>query len=225
MQSSINLSKLVCSPYGMQLFREEALSFDLILSDAAGLAGEKEVQMFNKELSSFFAHLKPANSVLVILEQLNFSVIAPYLQKFERVIVLDAFSGMASLGKKLHPELNLIAEAQAAQLNICFPFDLEQLLKNIKNQTSTLIALSNQEVPENLYASTEDEELQFIDKKLIDQADCLSLLSPESPDLLLIGTGNQLEELVKLSQHLSLRPEKIGLEVLGKWSLLEESTL
>lgn len=225
MQNSINLSKLVCSPYGMQLFREEALSFDLILSDATGLVGETEVQMFDKELSSFFDKLKPANSLLVILEQLNFSAIAPYLKRFERVIVLDAFSGMASLGKKLDPELHLITEAQTAQLDICFPFDLEQLLKNMKNQTSTLIALSNQEVPENLYASPEEEELQFIDKKLIDQADCLSLISPECPDLLLIGTGNHLEELVKLSQHLSLRSEKIGLEVLGKWSLLEESTL
>ena len=225
MQSSINLSKLVCSPYGIQLFREESLSFDLILSDAEALAGEKEVHIFDQELSSFFAQEKPARSALIILQKLNFSDLSPYLQNFEHVIVVDAFTGMTSLEKKLSPELELLTQAKEAQLEICFPFDLNKLLKKIKSQTSLLLSLNNQEVPENLYATTEEEEIQFIDKQLIDQRDCLTLLSPDTSDLLLIGTGNHLEELVKLSQYLSLRPEKIGLEILGNRSLLGKGTL
>jgi hypothetical protein len=52
-----------------------------------------------------------------------------------------------------------------------------------------VLPLISQELPENIYASANDEdEIQFIDKSLVEKKQCLSLLSPDKPELVLVGT-------------------------------------
>ena len=80
-----------------------------------------------------------------------------------------------------------------------FPFDENHFIQALKSETSCVIFLTDQEVPENIYASHAEEQLQIVDKVLVEQPQFLSLLSPENPSLFLIGTGNHLEELIKLS--------------------------
>jgi hypothetical protein len=48
----------------------------------------------------------------------------------------------------------------------------------------------------------------------------LSLLSPEKADLLVVWFWNHFEELVKLSQFLSLDKARIALAILNNWNYL-----
>ncbi len=110
-----------------------------------------------------------------------------------------------------------------SEFKVFFPRDLETFLQALKNQKNTIIPLTDQEIAENIYSAPydeENEELQIIDKSLIDQKECLSLMSPEQAELTLIGTGNHFEELVKLSQLLVENPARISLYCIQEWSYL-----
>lgn len=106
-----------------------------------------------------------------------------------------------------------------------FPFDENHFIQALKSETSCIIFLTNQEVPENIYASHAEEQLQIVDKTLVEQPQFLSLVSPENPRLFLIGTGNHLEELIKLSQFLAVHDKKIALGVIGNLSVLKAPEL
>jgi len=55
----------------------------------------------------------------------------------------------------------------------------------------------------------------------VERSRFISLCAPENPSLFLIGTGNHLEELIKLSQFLSLYEQKIALGVIGNLSVIK----
>lgn len=55
---SINLSKLVTSPYFLQFLEQENIVFDTILTDNPFLAKEGKIQVFDQYLETFFAQQK-----------------------------------------------------------------------------------------------------------------------------------------------------------------------
>lgn len=222
---SINLSKLVLSPYFFELLKTSGLSFDHYFTDNPILAQRSPITLIEPPLSNI-SFQKYQGSALFLLDQLGIQSILPFLknQNFDYCKILDAQSGLGSLGKKLKPEIDYLNEEICQDYSPRFPFDLEGLLKGLQDEKNTLFFLTNQEVPINKYESSNDE-LQIIDKTIIEEPELLSLLSPTHADLLLIGTGNHFEELVKLSSYLEPNPEKIALLSIGKRELLSSGSV
>lgn len=207
----------------MQFLEQENIVFDTILTDNPFLAKEGKIQVFDQYLETFFAQQKIQETWLLILDRLSLNDVLPFIKKlFKRYIILDAWSGIASFGKKLTPEYRYLEEIEDE--NCYFPFDERGFLKILKTEESSIVMLTDNEIPENIYESS-DEELQIVDKALVEQPQFLSLLDPENPDLSLIGTGNHLEELIKLSQLLASREEKISLGVCWSVEVLSSSEL
>lgn len=221
--NTYNLSKLVLSPLFLDLLKQENISFEDILTDNETLAQEANLTLIDQELGDFFRNYQK-KSWLLILDQLGINDLLPYIQSsFGQAIIISARSGIASLGKKLFPENHYLDNIHNSEFKVFFPRDLETFLQALKNQKNTIIPLTDQEIAENIYSAPydeENEELQIIDKSLIDQKECLSLMSPEQAELTLIGTGNHFEELVKLSQLLVENPARISLYCIQEWSYL-----
>ena len=218
---SINLSKLVLSNHFLELLTEENIHFDGIFSDNKELSEATEVKRIDRHLESFFSWLDKNSHILLILDKLWIEDIFSYIQWFSSICVLSAHSWLASFSKKFHPEIEHVWELHE-KITILFPWDLEDFIKGLQKEGNIFIPLSNQEVPENIYASSSDEEswVQFIDKSLIDKKNILSLLSPEKAEICLIGMGTHFEELVKLSQLLATIEARISLHILNQWDLL-----
>ncbi len=221
--NTYNLSKLALNPLFLDLLKQENISFEDILTDNETLAQEANLTLIDQELGDFFRNYQK-KSWLLILDQLGINDLLPYIQSsFGQAIIISARSGIASLGKKLSPENHYLDNIHNSEFKVFFPRDLETFLQALKNQKNTIIPLTDQEIAENIYSAPydeENEELQIIDKSLIDQKECLSLMSPEQAELTLIGTGNHFEELVKLSQLLVENPARISLYCIQEWSYL-----
>lgn len=219
--NTYNLSKLALSPIFLELLKQEGISFDAILTDNTKLAQETGLTLIDQELEHFFRKYQK-KSWLLILDQLWINDLLPYAQSsFKQVIIISARSGIASLGKKLQPENDYLSNSK--NFKVFFPRDWETFFQALKNQGNTIIPLTNQEVSENIYSTPyneENEELQIIDKILIDQKECLTLVNPEQAELSLIGTGNHFEELVKLSQILAENSARISLYCIQEWNYL-----
>lgn len=214
----------MANPYFFQLLEQENIVFDQIFTDNKILAQSWNSQLLDQHLVSLFEKQEKQKSWLIILDQLVVEDILPFVDwVFDTYCIVDAWSGVASLGRKIAPDLHYLDQLGARECY--FPFDENSFLKALKWSSSSIVFLTNQEVPENIYASYDEEELQFVDKSLIDQPQFLSLLDPEQPNFFLIGTGNHLEELIKLSQLLSVREEKIALGVIGNLSVLKSSEI
>ena len=222
---TINLSKLIFSPLFLGILKESGLQFDHIFTDNENLAKEEGIERINENLPNFFSK-KQGEKVLFLLDQMGSNDILPAIKgKFETCYIINARTGIGSFGKKLAPENTYLNTETCQNFSPVFPFDLEGLIKALKHEKNKLILLSNQEVPGNKYENNNDEELQIIDKAIVDEPELLHLLTPEHPELLLIGTGNHFEELVKLSQLLQQEPEKTALMLIGKRELLSSEAV
>ena len=219
---SINLSKLVLSPHFLTLLEEENIQYDSIISDNKELSQSSGIQLIESHLETFFSQLNKDWNYLIILDKLSIHDIFPHITKLKSVSIISANSSLGSFWKKFHPELDYLAIEDSSTFNYCFPWDLESFLKLLKAKENSIYPLSSQEMADNIYASSsEDEEwIQFIDKKLIDDSGILSLLSPKNPDLLVIWFWNHFEELVKLSQLLSTDSARISLSIINNWNYL-----
>lgn len=204
------------SPYFTKLLEKEDITFDSVFTDNFSLAKEGRIQLLDQHLKTFFDHHKSQEIWLFILDQLSLNEVLPFAKRnFKTYCIIDVWSGIASLGKKLSPENIYLDQVGVEKYH--FPFDERGFLKILKEKDSSIIMLTDQEIPENIYKSSTEEQLQIVDKALVEQPQFLSLLDPENPDLFLVGTGSQLEELVKLSQLLALHKENIALGVC--WTL------
>ena len=219
---SLNLSKLVLEQSFLELLNEEDIHFDAIYTDNKELAKNENVSNIQGYLADFFPWINKDQKILLILDKLGISDVLEYLNDFRSVCILSCFSWGASFIKKLNPEIEHLEKEGLERFEIHYPWDLDSFLKALKKGGNIFIPLSNQEIPENIYASSNDEEewVAFIDKSLIDKKNILSLLSPEKADLCLFWMWNHFEELVKLSQLLAMREERISLHVLSQWDLL-----
>ena len=218
---SINLSKLVLSSHFLTLLEEENIQYNSIISDNKELAQSSSIQLIDSHLETFFSQLNKDWEYLIILDKLSIHDILPHISRLKSVSIISANSSMGSFWKKYHPELDYLS-IDSNTFNYCFPWDLESFLKLLKNKENSIYPLSSQEMADNIYASSsEDEEwIQFIDKKLIDDSKILSLLSPKNPDLLVIWLWNHFEELVKLSQLLSTNSSRIALTIVNNLNYL-----
>lgn len=211
------------SPYFFNLLDQENLEFDQVFTDNQHLAKAGNIPCIDEDLASFFHKQKKLKTWLFILDQLSLQDILPFADEYcEKYCIIDARTWVSSFGKKLSPELNYLDSLPSDAI---FPFDENHFIQALKSETSCVIFLTDQEVPENIYASHAEEQLQIVDKALVEQPQFLSLLSPENPSLFLIGTGNHLEELIKLSQVLAVHDEKIALGVIGNLSVLKAPEL
>lgn len=207
------------SPYFFNLLDQENLGFDQVFTDNQHLAKAGNIPCIDEDLASFFHKQEKLKTWLFILDQLSLQDILPFADEYcEKYCIIDARTWVSSFGKKLSPELNYLDSLLSDAI---FPFDENHFIQALKSETSCVIFLTNQEVPENIYASHTEEQLQIVDKALVEQPQFISLLSPENPSLFLIGTGNHLEELIKLSQFLSLHEQKIALRVIGNLSVIK----
>ena len=219
---SINLSKLVLSPHFLTLLEEENIQYDSIISDNKELSQSSDIQLIESHLEAFFSQLKKDWDYLIILDKLSIHDILPHIVKLKSVSIISANSSIGSFWKKFHPELNYLTIEDPYTFNYCFPWDLESFLKLLKGKENSIYPLSSQEIADNIYASSSEDEdwIQFIDKKLIDDSEILSLLSPKNPDLLVIWFWNHFEELVKLSQLLNTDSARISLTIINNWNYL-----
>jgi len=219
---SLNLSKLVLSDSFLELLKDEDISFDAIYTDNETLASKKEVKKIDGHLETFFSSLDKRAHNLFILDVLGINDILPYLGGFSSIVVLSSFSLVSSFTKKFHPEVDHLEKSGLEEFSIEFPWDLECFIKALKKEGKVFIPLSNQEISENIFASSNDSEegISYVDKSLIDNKNIISLLSPEKADLCLFWMGNHFEELVKLSQVLAVNPARISLHILNQWNLL-----
>ena len=222
---TINLSKLIFSPLFLELLEESGLHFDHIFTDNASLAAEKNIQQIYQNLTKLFSK-KQKGQALFLLDQINSNDLLPIIkEKFESYHIINARTGIGSFGKKLSPENSYLTIESCQHFSPIFPFDLEGLMKTLKNEENKLILVSNQEVPCNKYENDDDETPQIVDKSIIEEPELLYLLDPDDADLVLIGTGNHFEELVKLSQLLQQEPKKIALILIGKRELLSSKQI
>ena len=219
---SINLSKLVLSPHFLTLLEEESIQYDYIISDNKELSQSSNIQLIESHLETFFSQLNRDWDYLIILDKLSIHDVLPHISKLKSVSIINANSSMGSFWKKFHPELDYLSIKDSNTFNYCFPWDLESFLKLLKNKENAIYPLSSQEIADNIYSSSSEDEdwIQFIDKKLIDDSEILSLLSPKNPDLLVIWFWNHFEELVKLSQLLSTNSTRISLSIVNNWNYL-----
>ena len=219
---SINLSKLVLSPHFLEMLNEEHIHFDSIITDNKELAKQWNIVLINTHLESFFSKIDTNWNHLIILDKLGVNDILQYIKDFKSVSILSANSALGSFSKKYHHEIDYLWNKGIESFNFCFPRDLESFLKLLKDKTNVIFPLSSQEIADNIYASPSEEEewIQYIDKNLIDNSEILSLLSPEKADLLVVWFWNHFEELVKLSQFLSLDKARIALAILNNWNYL-----
>ena len=219
---SINLSKLVLSSHFLEILDEENIHYDSIITDNKWFSEEWNILLIKSHLRDFFSKLNPSWNYLIILDKLWINDILTYVSDFKSISIISSNSSIWSFWKKFHPELNYLSADYAQQFNYYFPWDLESFLKQLKNNHNAIYPLSSQEIADNIYASPSEEEegVQFIDKKLIDESEILSLLSPKNPDLFVIWFWNHFEELVKLSQLLSSNPAKISLAIVNNWNFL-----
>ncbi len=219
---SINLSKLVLSPHFLGMLNEEHIHFDSIITDNKELAKQWNIVLINTHLESFFSKIDTNWNHLIILDKLGVNDILQYIKDFKSVSILSANSALGSFSKKYHHEIDYLWNKGIESFNFCFPRDLESFLKLLKDKTNVIFPLSSQEIADNIYASPSEEEewIQYIDKNLIDNSEILSLLSPEKADLLVVWFWNHFEELVKLSQFLSLDKARIALAILNNWNYL-----
>lgn len=219
---SINLSKLVLSPHFLEMLNEEHIHFDSIITDNKELAKQWNIVLINTHLESFFSKIDTNWNHLIILDKLGVNDILQYIKDFKSVSILSANSALGSFSKKYHHEIDYLWNKGIESFNFCFPRDLESFLKLLKDKTNVIFPLSSQEIADNIYDSPSEEEewIQYIDKNLIDNSEILSLLSPEKADLLVVWFWNHFEELVKLSQFLSLDKARIALAILNNWNYL-----
>ena len=219
---SINLSKLVLSSHFLTLLEEENIQYNSIISDSKELAQSSSIQLIDSHLETFFSQLNKDWEYLIILDKLSIHDILPHISRLKSVSIISANSSMGSFWKKFHPELDYLSIEDSSSFNYCFPWDLESFLKLLKNKVNSIYPLSSQEMADNIYASSSEDEdwIQFIDKKLIDDNEILSLLSPKNPDLLVVWFWNHFEELVKLSQLLSTNNARISLSIINNWNYL-----
>ena len=218
---SINLSKLVLSSHFLTLLEEENIQYDSIISDNKELSQSLKIQLIESHLETFFSQLNKDWDYLIILDKLSIHNVLPHVGKLKSVSIISANSSMGSFWKKYHPELDYLS-IDSNTFNYCFPWDLESFLKLLKNKENSIYPLSSQEMADNIYASSSEDEdwIQFIDKKLIDDSEILSLLSPKNPDLFVIWFWNHFEELVKLSQLLSTDSSRIALSIVNNLNYL-----
>lgn len=219
---SINLSKLVLSPHFLDVLDEEHIHFDSIITDNKELSKHWNTMLINTHLESFFSKIDTNWNHLIILDKLGINDILQYIEGLKSISILSANSALGSFSKKYHHEIDYLWNKDAKNFNYCFPWDLESFLKLLKDKSNVIFPLSSQEIADNIYASPSEEEewIQYIDKNLIDNSEILSLLSPEKSDLLVIWFWNHFEELVKLSQFLSLDKARIALAILNNWNYL-----
>ncbi len=219
---SINLSKLVLSSHFLEILDEEHIHFDSIITDNKELAEQWNVILINTHLESFFSKIDTNWNHLIILDKLSVNDIFQYVEGLKSVSILSANSALGSFSKKYHHEIDYLWNKGAKNFNYCFPWDLESFLKLLKDKSNVIFPLSSQEIADNIYVSPSEEEewIQYIDKNLIDNSEILSLLSPEKADLLVVWFWNHFEELVKLSQFLSLDKARIALAILNNWNYL-----
>ena len=214
---SINLSKLVLSPHFLFILNEENIKYDNIISDNKELSKTWDILLITSHLEEFFSQLNKDWTYLIILDKLWIHDILHYIKRFKSTSIISSNSSMWSFWKKYNPELNYLPFEDVNNFNYCFPWDLESFLKLLKKWENSIYPLSSQEMADNIYASPSEEEdgIQFIDKKLIDYSEILSLLSPKNPDLLVVWFWNHFEELVKLSQLLSADSSRISLAIIN----------
>lgn len=219
---SINLSKLVLSPHFLEMLDEEHIHFDSIITDNKELAKQWNTILINTHLESFFSKIDTNWNHLIILDKLGVNDILQYIKGLKSVSILSANSALGSFSKKYHHEIDYLWSNGAESFNFCFPWDLESFLKLLKDKANVIFPLSSQEIADNIYVSPSEEEewIQYIDKNLIDNSEILSLLSPEKADLLVVWFWSHFEELVKLSQFLSLDKARIALTILNNWNYL-----
>lgn len=219
---SINLSKLVLSPHFLEMLDEEHIHFDSIITDNKEIAKQWNTILINTHLESFFSKIDTNWNHLIILDKLGVNDILQYIKGLKSVSILSANSALGSFSKKYHHEIDYLWSNEAESFNFCFPWDLESFLKLLKDKANVIFPLSSQEIADNIYASPSEEEewIQYIDKNLIDNSEILSLLSPEKADLLVVWFWSHFEELVKLSQFLSLDKARIALTILNNWNYL-----
>ena len=219
---SINLSKLVLSPHFFEILDEDHIHYDSIITDNKELSEQGNAILINTHLESFFSKIDSNWNHLIILDKLGINDILQYIKGFKSVSILSANSALGSFSKKCHHEINFLWNKDAQNFNFCFPWDLESFLNLLKDKPNSIFPLSSQEISDNIYDSPSEEEecIQYIDKNLIDNSEILLLLSPEKPDLLVVWFWNHFEELVKLSQFLSLNKARIALDILNNWNYL-----
>ena len=219
---SINLSKLVFSPHFLDTLEEEHIHYDAIITDNKELSKEWEVKLIDNHLETYFSKLNKGWKYLIILDKLWIKDILPYIKDLKLVSLVSANSAMGSFWKKYQAEIDYLSTEGINNYNICFPWDFENFLELLKKDENAIFPLPAQEIADNIYDSPSEEEewIQFIDKSLIDNHEILSLLSPEKPDLLIIGFGNHFEELVKLSQFLAMDKARISLAIVNNWNYL-----
>jgi hypothetical protein len=204
------------------MLNEEHIHFDSIITDNKELAKQWNIVLINTHLELFFSKIDTNWNHLIILDKLGVNDILQYIKDFKSVSILSANSALGSFSKKYHHEIGYLWNKGIESFNFCFPRDLESFLKLLKDKTNVIFPLSSQEIADNIYASPSEEEewIQYIDKNLIDNSEILSLLSPEKADLLVVWFWNHFEELVKLSQLLSLDKARIALAILNNWNYL-----
>jgi len=217
---TVNLSKLVNSEHFFEMLWEEGITFENIYTDNPSL-DLKGVKKIDCELWEFFKN-NPTNwRTLIILSQLGIHDIIPHITNPQGIKIISSWSLISSLAEKIEPEIDYIHPELTKTYHISFPRDLNSFLKALKTDVNMVLPLISQELPENIYASANDEdEIQFIDKSLVEKKQCLSLLSPDKPELVLVGTWEHIEELVKLSQMLQTSESRISLYIINSWNYL-----
>lgn len=223
----INLSKLVLSPYFFELLKEENINFEAIITDNKKLAKEGNIHLIDQELWFYFKEIEQkARKVLIILDILGIDDILPFLwNKFEQLIILDTKTWLASFGKKTTPKTKYINKKLTDQFSIFFPFDIKSFLNTLATTDKIYIPLTNKEISESLYQYIQDENFSIIDKENINNPGMLSFLSSKESDLLLIGFGNHLEELIKCSQLLQDHSKTIAIKIIENRDMLFSNTI
>ena len=219
---SINLSKLVFSSHFLDTLEDENIHYDAIITDNKEFSKQWNVSLIDSHLETFFSKLDKNWNYLIILDKLWIWDILSYITELKSVSLISANAALGSFWKKYCSEIDYLSTEKIENFNICFPWDFENFLELLKKDGNKIFPLPAQEISDNIYASpSEDEEwIQFIDKNLIDNHEILSLLSPEKPDLLVVGFGNHFEELVKLSQLLSMDKSRTSLSIVNNWDYL-----
>lgn len=219
---TINLSKFVLGSHFFDVLEKEGIHYDHVFSDCKFLVRNDYSKKITTPVKNFFKGLNKEDRILIILEKLGIEDLIQFLQGFSNLTVLSTYSWVASFSRKNSPEINYLGDDVVNMFTIYFPWDFVTFLENLRWEGNIFIPLTNQEISETIYSnvSNEEEELQFIEKSLVDNKGCLDIFSPRNSEVFVLGFGNHFEELIKLSHLLLQDSVPISFSILSNWNYL-----
>lgn len=222
---SSNLSQLCTHQYLFELLEDEEITFDRIITDHQWENKKANHILLNQHFSEMqeLKKIKKTDRILLILETLDTATCLPYIENFENLTIIEAFSGISSFGHKAKIKLDSREKIYKSGFELYFPFDQNQFLKILERSGRNYILTTNQEIPENIYQLPEDEELTFVDKALAEQPENIALINNPESETHIIAFGSYFEQRVQLSQLLLQRTESYHLSVIAKLSKLSKS--